>query len=171
MGRIRSKAWQIGLEARPIFLPAALKSLQRYDPERVRLLVQTTKEVGSELKKLLGTRVRETPVVSQLLGEDILELVMERGNIAELPMVPFEATAAVAMNLLQDYGVVTVHFAGVPPGTSALLIKFVPPETLERFGGAKKLAQAVDASITKAASQVAEPNGIQRLLYDFGAPN
>jgi L-seryl-tRNA(Ser) seleniumtransferase len=171
MGRIKSKAWQIGLEARPIFLPAALKSLQRYDPERVRLLVQTTKEVGSELKKLLGTRVRETPVVSQLLGEDILELVMERGNIAELPMVPFEATAAVAMNLLQDYGVVTVHFAGVPPGTSALLIKFVPPETLERFGGAKKLAQAVDASITKAASQVAEPDGIQRLLYDFGAPN
>jgi len=82
--------------------------------------------------------------------------------------VPYEATAAVAMNLLKDHGIVTVHFAGVPPGTSALLIKFVPPETLQKFGGAKKFAQAVDSSITKAAQQSSEPDGIRRLLYDVG---
>ena len=28
-----------------------------------------------------------------------------------------------------------VHFAGLPPGTAALMIKFLPPETLARFGG------------------------------------
>ena len=168
VAKIRSKAWQLGLEARPIFLPAALRTLQQYNPERVRELVRTTKEVAGELKKLLGGRVHETAVTSQLLAEDLLELIMERGDISEAPMVPFEATAAVAMSLLQDYGVVTVHFAGVPPGTSALLIKFVPPEILENFGGAKKFAQALDSSITKAAQQVAEPNGIQRLLYDLG---
>ncbi len=170
IAKIRSRAWQLGLEARPIFLPAALRTLQQYDPRRVKTLVQTTKEVGHELKKLLGSRVHDTPVTSQLLAEDILELIMERGDISEPPMVPFEATAAVAMNLLQDYGIVTVHFAGVPPGTSALLIKFIPPETLEKFGGAKKFAQAVNSSITKTAQQIAEPNGIQRLLFDIGDP-
>jgi len=168
VARIRSKAWQLGLEARPIFLPAALRSLQRYDPKRVKTLVQTTKEVGNELKKILGNRVHDNPITSQLLAEDILELIMERGNISEPPMVPYEATAAVAMNLLKDHGIVTVHFAGVPPGTSALLIKFVPPETLQKFGGAKKFAQAVDSSITKAAQQSSEPDGIRRLLYDVG---
>jgi hypothetical protein len=41
-----------------------------------------------------------------------------------------------------------VHFVGVPPGTADLLIKFVPPETLERFGGAKTYAEAVDTALT-----------------------
>jgi L-seryl-tRNA(Ser) seleniumtransferase len=168
ISKIRSRAWQLGLEARPIFLPAALKSLQHYDPQRVRTLVQTTKEVGNELKKLLGKYVHENQLTSQLLAEDLLELIMERGGISEPPMVPFEATAALAMNLLQDYGIITVHFAGVPPGTSALLIKFIPPETLEKFGGAKKFADAVDSSITKVSQQVAESNGILRLLFDVG---
>src|SRR6266571_4759754 len=83
---------------------------------------------------LAPSSVRTLAITSQLLAEDILELIMERGNISEPPMVPYEATAAVAMNLLKDHGIVTVHFAGVPPGTSALLIKFVPPETLQKFG-------------------------------------
>ena len=50
-------------------------------------------------------------------------------------LLPYEATAALAMLLLRDHGILTVHFAASPPGTSALLLKFVPPETLEAFGG------------------------------------
>jgi hypothetical protein len=42
-----------------------------------------------------------------------------------------------------------VHFVGVPPGTADLLIKFVPPETLERFGGAGKYAEAVNNPLAR----------------------
>jgi hypothetical protein len=42
---------------------------------------------------------------------------------------------------------ITVHFAGMPPGTSSLLVEFVSPETLERFGGAEAPAKAIDSSL------------------------
>ena len=88
VAKIRSKAWQLGLEARPIFLPAALRTLQQYNPERVRELVRTTKEVAGELKKLLGGRVHETAVTSQLLAEDLLRRYwrtsVERRNLPRL---------------------------------------------------------------------------------------
>jgi len=75
-----------------------------------------------------------------------------------------EATAALAMLLLEDHGVLTVHFAGLPPGTSTLLFKFIPPETLARFGGPDALAKAVDASLSKLASLIGEPEKIRILL-------
>ena len=167
VSRIRSKAWEVGLEARPIFYPAALKSLQRYNPQRVRTLVETTKLVGSELKTLLGGSVRDNQLVSQILAEDLLQLIMDRSGVSKPPIVPYEATAAVAMALLQDYGISTVHFAGVPPGTSALLFKFIPPETLERFGGKKRFAEAVDSSITRVSRLLGEKDGLRRLLFEF----
>ena len=58
---------------------------------------------------------------------------MERAGLSERPAVPIEASAGLAMLLLKHYGVLTVHFAGLPPGTSSMLIKFVSPETLTRF--------------------------------------
>ena len=53
---------------------------------------------------------------------------------------------------------------GLPPGTSALLVKFIPPETLKRFGGAQTYAKAIDACLDKLAGMLAEPEQIRRLL-------
>jgi hypothetical protein len=41
---------------------------------------------------------------------------MERGGVRELPVVAYEASAALSMLLLRDYGMLMVHFDGVPPG-------------------------------------------------------
>ena len=89
---------------------------------------------------------------------------MERGEVSQAPIVPFEATAALCMLLLRDYNMLTVHFVGVPPGGADLLIKFLPPETLARFGGAKKFAQALDASLTKLGRMLRKPESVRELL-------
>lgn len=164
VSQIRARAFELGLEARPMLYPAAVRSIENYRPERVRELVATTKRVGAVLRDVLGARVHETPVTAQLRGEDILELAMERGGVRERLIVPVEATAALAMILLEDHGIITVHFAGLPPGTSAMLVKFVVPETLERFGGAAAFAKAVDASLDRLATLVGDPAAIHRLL-------
>jgi len=39
----------------------------------------------------------------------------------------------------RDPGIVSVHFAGLPPGTAALMVKCLPPDVLERFGGPENL--------------------------------
>lgn len=162
---IRARGFEFGLEARPMLYPAVVRSLEGYTPARVRELVTCTRQVGTALKARLGERVRETPVTAQLTAEDILELAMARAGLTAPPVVPYEAKAALAMLLLEDYGVLSVHFAGLPPGTSSFLFKFIPPETLAAFGGAEALAKAVDDSLAKLARLVGEPENIRGLLF------
>jgi L-seryl-tRNA(Ser) seleniumtransferase len=164
VARIRARAFEMGLEARPFLYPAAARSLAGSTPERVQDLVETTREVATVLKEVFGDRLHETPVIAELLADDILEMAMQRAGLRTPPIVPYEASAALAMLLLRDYGVITVHFVGLPPGTSALMIKFIPPETLQRFGGSQAYARAIDACLSTLAGMLAEPAQIRRLL-------
>jgi L-seryl-tRNA(Ser) seleniumtransferase len=164
VGEIRARAIELGLEARPMLYPAVVRSLEQYRPERVRELVATTAAVGEALEERLGSWVTRTPVAVRLEGEATLAEALRRAGLGATTVVPIEATAALAMVLLRDHGVLTVHFAAVPPGTAALLLKFVPPETLERFGGATAFARAVDESLDEVARLVAEPHKLANLL-------
>ena len=144
-----------------------IQSLRDYSPAKVRERVAVTKEVGRALKKPLGdNRVLETPVIVQLMADDILAMAMERSGIEDAPCVPYEATAGLAMILLRDHGIVSVHFAGLPPGTAALMIKFLPPDVLERFGGCEAFASAVDESLNTLAETLVEEGALARLLLD-----
>lgn len=163
--RARALAFEMGLEARPMLFPFIVNTLEGYDPQIVRDLVSCTNDVAEELKQRLGNRISESPVTAQLLAEDILEVAMERAGIEAAPVVPYEATAALAMLLVRDHGILTVHLAGVPPGTSTLLIKFVPPDTLKRFGGAERFAVAIDSSITTLSTIIDKPDELKELLF------
>ena len=89
---------------------------------------------------------------------------MERGGVERPPIVPYEATAALSMLMLKDYDMLMVHFVGVPPGGADLLIKFVPPETLSRFGGPRRYAESIDACLTKLGAMLRDPAAIRELL-------
>ena len=166
---IRARAFEFGLEARPMLYPAVVRSLAGYRPERVRELVATTRRVGDALRAVFGERLHVTPVTAQLRADDLLALAMERAGLTSAPIVPIEATAALAMLLLEEHGVVTVHFAGMPPGTSSLLLKFIPPETLERFGGADAFAKAVDTCIDRLAALLRDRDALVALLLGEAA--
>ena len=119
VARIRARATELGLEARPMLWPAVVRSLEAYRPERVRELAAATDEVADALVARLGARVTRTPVAVKLEGEDVLAEATARAGLERAPCVPIEATAALAMVLLRDHGVLTVHFAALPPGTAA----------------------------------------------------
>jgi L-seryl-tRNA(Ser) seleniumtransferase len=161
---IRARAIELGLEARPLLVPAAVHSLERYRPERVRELVAATQELGDALERRLGSLVTRTPFTIKLRGEDVL-----RAATAPRGVVPVEATAAVAMQLLRDHGLLTVHFAAVPPGTPDLLLKFVPPETLAALCGADVLAAAIAGSCERALSAIADQGKLAELLFGASA--
>ena len=118
-----------------------------------------------ELRSRFGSALHETPVIAAMLGEDILELAVRRAGLTVPPIVPFEATAALCMILLQDHGILSVHFVGVPPGTGDLLIKFVPPETLSRFVGAKSFVDAIAASLDTLAGMIGDPRKLRSLYF------
>ena len=168
VSRIRATGFEFGLEARQMLYPAVARTLEQYDPARVRALIETTRQIARELRPFVGNRLRETPTTVQIPADDLLEIAMQRGGIEEPPIVPYEAAAALAMLLLQNHGMLMVHFVGVPPGTADLLIKFVPPETLQRFGGAARYARAIDDSLTRLGSLLREPPSIGELLVGAG---
>lgn len=164
VAKIRAKGFECGLECRQMLYPAVVRTLEKYTPKRVQELIATTKQVAAALKPILGRRLHETPTTAQLLADDVLEIAMERGGVKQPPIVPFEATAALCMLLLEDHDMLTVHFVGLPPGGGDILFKFIPPETLQRFGGPEKFARAVDASLTKLGALLREPEKIRVLL-------
>jgi L-seryl-tRNA(Ser) seleniumtransferase len=169
VSEIRSRAFELGLEARPMLYRAAVASLEQYRPERVRELVEATRVVGDALAARMPW-IERTPVAVRITGEGILAEAMRRAGIDEPPVAPIEATAALAMVLLRDHGILTVHFAALPPGTSALLVKFVPPEVLERFGGAAAFAAAVDESLDEVAGLLERPGALAAELGVSRAP-
>ena len=165
VGRIRARGVELGLEARPMLYPAVVRSLEQYRPERVRELVDSTMALADALEARFQW-VARTPVAVKLEGEAVLAEAAARAGIqvTDCYLVPYEATAALAMLLLRDHGILTVHFAALPPGTSALLLKFLPPETLERFGGPERFAVAVDESLDALATLVADRESLAGLL-------
>jgi L-seryl-tRNA(Ser) seleniumtransferase len=169
VARIRAKGFEFGMEARQALYPAVVRTLEEYEPARVRALIDTTKRIAAELRPRFGNRLRETPTTVQIPADDILDLAMERGRVSKAPVVPYEASAALSMLLLRDHNMLMVHFVGVPPGTADLLIKFVPPETLDRFGGAKKYADAIDRALTKLGELLREPRQLSELLFGSGS--
>ncbi|PIW25711.1 MAG: hypothetical protein COW30_18750 [Rhodospirillales bacterium CG15_BIG_FIL_POST_REV_8_21_14_020_66_15] len=170
VARMRARAYEMGIEARAMLYPQVVRSLKYYSDDKVRDLVDCTMTVRDAVVERLGAdRVHVTPVTAQLKAEDILEMAMARSGINEAPRssypcVPYEATAALAMLLLRDHGILTVHFAGIPPGTSALMLKFISPEVLEAVGGAAAFAEAVDASIGRLGEIIADKGALTRLL-------
>src|SRR5919201_2299530 len=57
---IRARAIELGLEARPMLYPAVARSLAGYSPERVRVLVETTRKVADALRAVFGARLHVT---------------------------------------------------------------------------------------------------------------
>jgi L-seryl-tRNA(Ser) seleniumtransferase len=166
VGKIRARAIELGLEARPMLYPAVVRSLEQYRPERVRELVAATNSLGDALEQRLGSVVTRTPVAVKLEAEQLLAEACARGGlqVTDSYLVPYEATAALAMLLLRDHGILTVHFAALPPGTSALLLKFIRPETLERFGGPERFAAAVEGSLDELAGLLGARDELRALL-------
>jgi L-seryl-tRNA(Ser) seleniumtransferase len=142
-----------------------VRTLEQYRPERVRELIACTRTVADALRPIFGARLHETPTTAQLLADDLLAIAMERAGVTTPPIVPYEAAAAFCMILLEEHRMLTVHFVAMPPGTANILFKFVRPETLERFGGPEKFAQAVDAAVTRLGTLLREPARIAPLLF------
>jgi L-seryl-tRNA(Ser) seleniumtransferase len=164
VARVRARAFELGSECRPMLYPAVVRSLEGYRPELVRELVATTRTVGHALRERLGDWVEHTPFITRLPGEAIRAELARRGGADPVKLAAIEATAALAMVLLRDHGLLTVHFAGMPPGTDALLIKFLPASTIDTIGGVHAFAAAVDSALDEAAAIATDPAALRLLL-------
>jgi len=89
------------MEARQMLYPAVVRTLEQYDPSRVRALIATTKQIAGELSSATGQPPARDAHHGADRCDDILEIAMERGGMSEAPVVPYEASAALSMLLLR----------------------------------------------------------------------
>ncbi len=162
----RARALEFGLEARPMLYPAVVNSLRSYSPERVVERVKVTSAVADSLRTRLGDRVVANEVSVQVQAESLLTELLDRAGTTDASLVPYEATAALAMRLLLYHGILTVHFAGMPPGTAALLFKFLDPDEVDRYGGPEALSETIDGEMTALAGELDDASTVGRLLLE-----
>ena len=170
VARARARAFELGGECRPALYPAVARSLEGYRPDLVRELVASARRVGTALRDRLGADlVKDTPFISLLpgaaIGAELHRRATPTSATSRVDLVPIEATAALAMVLLRDYGLLTVHFAGLPPGTADLLIKFLPAATVAAVGGPAAFAAAVDEALDETAGALGDHDSLRRLLF------
>lgn len=170
--QVWGKAIEFGCECRQMLYPAIQQTLEQYDDTLVRKLVETTMVVSEALSDVLDTPEKTTVLnnglIAQMKGEDLMEIMLKR---AGLPLaenshriVPFEATAMLAVALMERHGIYSVNLAAIPSGTTSLMIKFVPEKALNAFGGAPTFAAAVDDCITHVSTLLTEPQKMLDLL-------
>ncbi len=161
---VMARASELGMEARAPIAAGALRSLEAFDPG----LLEAEARDGAALAGVLATHLGDEAVHRTALGpsigeEDVLDQVLARAGRATTTLVPCEVTAAVAMLLLRDNGVLTVNTHGQPGGRVSLRLK-PTAGAVERVGGAETLAAGLTVALDAVASHLDDPDWIARLI-------
>lgn len=106
-----------------------------------------------------------------LIPEDLmLQEVLRRSGLdaSAVTLVPCEATAAVVVVLLRDYGILTTNTHGQPGANVALRLK-PTHDALKRVGGVGGVVAALSHAMESVSVALASPHAIPALL-GFDSP-
>ncbi|MEO0748676.1 MAG: aminotransferase class I/II-fold pyridoxal phosphate-dependent enzyme [Pseudomonadota bacterium] len=149
-----AKASELGQEARAPIAAGAMRSLQAFDPKDLRYEARDGQAIADALEGAWTAGTVHRSDLGPMLGEeDVLERVMAQAGRTRAAIVPAEATAAIAMILLRDHGVLTVNTHGAPGGRVSLRLK-PTAGALDTVGGAGNLTTALDAAIEEVAERI-----------------
>jgi L-seryl-tRNA(Ser) seleniumtransferase len=123
-------------------------------------------KLAAALETELGSQFVQCSDLGPMVEEDaVLQILMERaGHGDQAPVVvPCEATAALGMVLLRDYGILTVNTHGQPGARVSLRLK-PTTDALSRVGGADAVVRAVTESLDQVAKIITDRDAMARLI-------
>ena len=146
---IGSRAYELGLEAQAGQYVGVANALRDFDPAVIKRAGELAKQLVEVLVKQYGEKRAYLggPGVS-ISGDDVLDIARESRGTREKPaLVPVEAAGLVAMEMLEQDGVLTIGAVSMPGSAPALRLMMYPD-------GAKLGIERIAASLE---------NGIARL--------
>jgi L-seryl-tRNA(Ser) seleniumtransferase len=161
-----AKGAEFGMEARAPIAAAVLRSLQKYEPDDLRKESAAGQQLAAILGAKLGERLVQRSDLGPMIDEDsVLRVLLKLAGDehAQPVVVPCEATSALGMVLLKDYGILTVNTHGQPGARVSLRLK-PTLDALERVGGFDAVAVAVVLSLEKVAKMIGEREMIRQLV-------
>ena len=166
---IYADACELGLEARAPVALGVLTALELYDPAGLLEECRQADGVTEAVAQVLGpwsAHIRRTPLGPTLTADTVLSIALERAGmeLTQARIVPCEASAALAMILLRDYGILLVAAAATPGARPSIRIK---PTTgaIDCIGGASAVASSLDAALSQLADKVDDLRAVRELLF------
>lgn len=160
---IRSRAYELGVEAQAGQYVGVFNALRDFDPKPI----AEAGELAKELLVMLGARYGTArvylggPGVS-ITGEDALNIAGELRGVTEKPaLVPVEASALVAMEMLAADGVLTIGAVAMPGSAPVVRLMMYPDGW--RLGAAR-IAASLEGGMRRLAAMLHDVDGTRRFL-------
>ena len=155
---IGSRAYELGLEAQAGQYVGVANALRDFDPKVIKRAGELAKQLVEVLAAQYGARRAYLggPGVS-ISGDDVLDIAREtRGTTDKPALAPVEAAGLVAMEMLEQDGVLTIGAVAMPGSAPALRLMMYPD-------GAKLGVERIAASLENAIAR------LSRVIDDLDA--
>jgi len=160
---IRSRAYELGLEAQAAQYVGVANALRDFDPKAIARAGELAREVLALLQARYGARrvYLGGPGVS-IGGEDAVDIARELGGQAGPPrLVPVEANTVVALEMLRADGVLTISAVAMPGSAPVVRLMMYPDG--HRLGAAR-IADSLHGAFQRLAGLLGDVDGARRLM-------
>jgi len=160
---IRSRAYELGLEAQAAQYVGVANALRDFHPRAIAQAGELAKEVLALLQGRYGaTRVYLGGPGVSISGEDALDIARELGARAGRPLlVPVEANTVVAIEMLAADGVLTISAVAMPGSAPVVRLMMYPDGA--RLG-AERIADSLHRALRRLAALLDDVAGARRLM-------
>jgi L-seryl-tRNA(Ser) seleniumtransferase len=164
---IRSRAYELGLEAQASQYVGVRNALRDFDPKPIAEAGELAKELLGILRARYGERrvYLGGPGVS-ITGEDALDVGRELGGRAEPPaLVPVEASALVGIEMLAADGILTITALAMPGSAPVVRLMMYPDGARV---GVQPIADSLAAALATLGAVAGEVEAARGRLLGHG---
>ena len=147
---IGSRAYELGLEAQAGQYVGVANALRNFDTKPVREAGALAKELVEVLRNRYGTRAYLGGPGVSIGGDDVIDIAREsRGTTVRPSLVAVEAAGLVAMQMLEQDGVLTIGAVSMPGSAPVVRLMMYPD-------GPRLGVERIAASLENGISRLAE---------------
>lgn len=160
---IGSRVYELGLEAQAGQYTGVASALRDFDPKVIKNAGELAKQLVEVLAAQYGAKRAYLggPGVS-ISGDDVLDIALEQRGVRKKPdLVAVEAAGLVAMEMLEQDGILTIGSVSMPGSAPAMRLMMYPDGP--RLG-VERIAASLEAGIGRLAAVVDDPDAARAQL-------
>jgi L-seryl-tRNA(Ser) seleniumtransferase len=159
---IGSRVYELGFEAQATQYVGVANALRNFDPEVIRQAGELAEQLVEVLQGQYGKRAYLGGPGVSIGGDDVLGIAMEQVGSREKPdLVAVEAAGLVAMEMLEQDGILTIGAVSMPGSAPVVRLMMYPDG--HRLG-VERIAASLEHSISKLGEALNDVDGAREKL-------